>query len=460
MPPAPLSTGTTWSPATKRPGWPTAARTPRRSAALVLALSLAGGLAGVTAGPAAARPVAPNVKEAPAATAPIAATSCHLPVVTDAYDGFRVGVPSGWDVSSLQGLIGVSANSAGTEGALLYPALLTRGVTAQNLLSSFVSYEQHTLAKEGDTLTYSARPGAGSAGTFTLRAGGNVLAGRATVLVLSQRTAVTSQVGVGFLYWAPAGQLAAAAPTLAEIGSCYQPERAALFQLFQNVGPFTFAMPAGWRVSDLNQNYIQLNGFGTGAGVDYELWGPFEQGVNATQPITSAASAINYMFNLYGIKVTQVQAAYVLPDQAQPSGGFTATEYMEFAGTLNGKATHGFVNMAASIDGGSASGVIRLGLASPALWNSVNGGLLQMMGSIQHNFSGDLQQIAQVNRQWQEFSGQVSNFDDVLNSQQLVQDPTDGRLYEAPYSSWDPDGQNGPGYYLPSGQLLNQVQRP
>jgi hypothetical protein len=464
MPPAPISTGTSWSPATKTaavPGAPPSGpgRQPRRSAAVLVALSLAGGLAGVTGSPAFAA-VTPNVKEVPAATAPMAAAGCHLPVVTDAYDGFRVGVPGGWDVSSLQGLIGVSATAGGTEGALLYPALLTRGVSARSLLSSFVSYEQHTLAKEGETLTYSARPGAGSAGTFTLRAGGNVLSGRATVLVLPQRTAVTSQVGVAFLYWAPAAQLASAAPTLAEIGNCYQPERAALFQVFQNVGPFTFAMPAGWRVSDLNQNYIQLSGFGTGAGVDYELWGPFEQGVNATQPITSAGSAINYMFNLYGIKVTQVQAAYVLPDQPQPSGGFEATEYMEFAGTLNGKATHGFVNMEASIDGGSASGVIRLGLASPALWNSVNGGLLQMMGSIQHNFSGDLQQIAQVNRQWQDFSGQVSDFDDVLNSQQLVQDPTDGRLYEAPYSSWDPDGQNGPGYYLPSGQLLNPVQRP
>ena len=72
---------------------------------------------------------------------------------------------------------------------------------------------------------------------------------------------------------------------------------------------------------------------------------------------------------------------------------------MEFVGTLNGKATHGFVNMVVSIDGATASGVIRLGLANPGLWNSINGGLLQMMGCIQHNFSGDLQEIAQVNRQ-------------------------------------------------------------
>lgn len=390
----------------------------------------------------------------------IAANSCHLPVTMDAYDGFKIGVPAGWDVSSLQGLIGVTANSTGSEGALLYPALLTNGVTTRSLFSSFMTYEQRTLSKQGEALTYSERGGTEPTGSFQVRADGTVLAGRASVMVLPVRTAVATKLGVAVAYWAPEAQLSAAMPTLAEIGSCYQPQRAALFQLFRNVGAFTFAMPSGWRVSSLNQNYLQLSGFGAGAGVDYELWGPFEQGVNATQPITSAGSAINYMFNLYGIKITRVLASYVLPGQPQPTGGAQDSEYMEFVGTLNGKVTHGFVNMAASINGPSASGVIRLGLASPALWNSVNGGLLQMMGSIQHNFSGDLQQIAQINRQWQDFSGQVADFDDVLNSQQLVQDPSNGSLYEASYSSWDPNGPNGPGYYLPSGQLLNSVQRP
>jgi hypothetical protein len=91
------------------------------------------------------------------------------------------------------------------------------------------------------------------------------------------------------------------------------------------------------------------------------------------------------MFNLDGIKITQVLAGYALPKQPQPTGGFVATGYMEFLGTINGKATHGFVNMVTSIDGSSASGVIRLGLASPALWNPVNGGQqlsrTQLMGA-------------------------------------------------------------------------------
>ena len=435
---------------------PSPLRSLRRYSALLVAVAVAGSWAGLPS----AAAVAAAAPSARAMSPAIATNSCHLPVATDTYDGFKIGVPSGWDVSSLQGLIGVTANATGSEGVLLYPALLTNGVTTQTLFSSFMSYEQHTLSKQGEALTYHERGGAEPTGSFQVRGGGTVLAGRARVLVLPMRTAVTTKVGVAVAYWAPQAQLSAAMPTLAEIGSCYQPERAALFQLFRNVGPFTFTMPSGWKVSGLNQDYIQLSGFGTGAGVDYELWGPFEQGVNATQPITSAGSAINYLFNLYRIKITRVLASYVLPEQTQPTGGVQATEYMEFLGTLNGKTTHGFVNMVASINGPSASGVIRLGLATPALWDSVNGGLLQMMGSIQHNFSGDLQQIAQINRQWQDFSGQVSDFDDVLNSQQLVQDPSNGSLYEAPYSSWDPNGPSGPGYYLPSGQVLNPVQRP
>jgi hypothetical protein len=423
-----------------------------RRPALLLAVPVTAALAVAPSLPAgaAAMPALRAIAAGTAALPAVATSGCHLPVAADPYDGFKVGVPSGWDVSSLQGLVSVTANGAGREGALLYPALLTEGVTAHTLLSSFLGYEQKTLNKQGETLAYTEHGGGGA--TFQVRDGSTVLAGRAGVLALPLRTAVTDQLGVAFAYWAPAAELSAAAPTLAQIGTCYQPSRADLFQIFRNVGAFTFAMPPGWRVSTLNQNYIELNGFGTGASVVYELWGPFEQGVNATQPITSVSSALNYMFNLYGIKVGQVLASYVLPAQA--------TEYMEFVGTLGGKTVHGIVNMVASINGATAAGVIRLGLATPALWNSVNGGLVQMMGSIQHNFSGDLQQIAQINQQWQDFSGQVADFDDVLNSQQLVQDPSDGNLYEAPYSAWDQDGPNGPGYYLANGQQLNPVQRP
>ena len=345
-----------------------ASRKLRRSSALLGAMSLTGAAAFVPSTAAVA--AAPNGR---GSTATTAASSCDLPVVSDSYDGFKVGVPTRWGRVVPPGPRWRDRERRRYGRGALVPALLTRGVTTQSLFSSFMTYEQHLLRKQGEALTYTERPGAEPAGSFEVRGSGAVLAGHATVLVLPQRTAVTTQVGVAFAYWAPQAQLSAAGPTLAQIGRCYQPERADLFQLFRNVGPFTFTMPSGWRVSSLSQDYVQLNGFNGGAGVDYELWGPFEQGVNATQPITSAGSAIEYMFNLYHIKITKVLAAYPLPEQAQTAGGFQATEYMEFVGTLNGKATHGFVNMVVSIDGATASGVIRLGLANPGLWNSIMG---------------------------------------------------------------------------------------
>jgi hypothetical protein len=116
--------------------------------------------------------------------------------------------------------------------------------------------------------------------------------------------------------------------------------------------------------------------------------------------------------------------------------------------------------METSTDGGSTAGVFRLALADGPLWNSLNGALIEMAGSIQHDFTQDLQEIQAVNRQWQDFAGQVANFDDTLNDQQLVQDPSTGQLYEAPYSSYLPNGPQGPGYYLPNGQELNPVERP
>jgi len=64
-------------------------------------------------------------------------SACPLPLTHDTYDGFHIGVPSGWYLSTLQGAIAVSASPSGTLGSLLYPALLTRAHRDQFL---FVLY--------------------------------------------------------------------------------------------------------------------------------------------------------------------------------------------------------------------------------------------------------------------------------------------------------------------------------
>jgi hypothetical protein len=217
-------------------------------------------------------------------------------------------------------------------------------------------------------------------------------------------------------------------------------------------------MPPGWKVGVDEQNALELNGFGDATSVIYELWGPYEQGVNISQPITGPADAVKLLFGQYGITVGDVLSNDVLPS-VQTSAGVVGQEYLEFTGTLHGHAVHGIAYVETDVAGGSASGVIRLGLSSPALWDSVNGGMIEMMGSIEHSFSQDLQQIQSIEQQWQNFSGQVANFDDALNSQQLVEDPSSGTYYEAPFSSWQAQGADGPGYYLPNGQRLNPVER-
>jgi hypothetical protein len=424
----------------------------RRTGQVLCAASLA---AGLLSSPAVASAAAPSV--AGDGTLRPDVTSCTVPVTTDTYDGFKVGVPAGWDLSTLDGEIGLSGNAGGTTGAVLYPALLTKGQTARSLFDALISYEQNVVRKAGGTFVYTQHAGAEPNATLAMKTDGVVEEGRASIMVLPLKTSVASKVGIFYAYWAPDAQYSAEAATLAAIPRCYTPVRATLFEVFHSA-PYTFVMPPGWAITDSSTNYLQINGFNSQAGVDYELWGPFEQGVNATAPITSAQTALNYMLNLYKIEVTRVISSYVVP-VTQTSAGNQAQEYEEFLGTLNGRPDHGIVYINADIDGGTAAGVIRLGLTSPSLWNSINGGVIEMMGSIQHNFTQDLEDIQAVNQQWQDFSGQVEDFDDVLNSQQLVEDPTTDNLYEAPYSSWDPSGPQGPGYYLPDGQELNPVSR-
>ena len=385
---------------------------------------------------------------------PSAAAVCSLPLVHDIYDGFHVGVPGGWDMSTLGGEIAVGPSPSSPEGVLLYGALLTKSVTPAAVFSAFMRHEQGLLRKSGSVFNYQVQAGAGGLPTASVEAevSGVKLGGEASVRVLSDPTQLaSSQALVTFAYGPPA-QFPSEAPTLNAVGRCYGAERAELFELFHQppVAPFTFIEPPGWHIGAEGQDDLSLDNAGNTASATFELWGPFVEGVNVSQPISTPSEAITYWFGKLGFQAPQVLSAI--------EG--SSREYMEFTATLNGKAVHGLIYMEVSTDGGSTAGVFRLALADSPLWDSLNGALIEMAGSIQHDFKQDLQEIQAVNRQWQDFNGQVANFDDTLNNQQLVQDPSSGALYEAPYSSYLPNGPQGPGYYLPDGQKLNPVERP
>jgi len=388
------------------------------------------------------------------ASAPARASSCALPLVHDIYDGFRVGVPASWDLSTMGGEISVAPSPTSSEGAVLYPALLTKDLTAATVFSTFMRFEEQLVQKTGSVFNYQVQTGAAGMPRASVRAevNGVKLDGEATVAVLPLSTQLASSEAVVSLVFGPRAQFPAEAATLTAIGSCYGPEKATLFELYHQppVAPFSFIEPPGWHIGTEGQDDLSLDNAASTASATFDLWGPFVEGVNISQPINTPADAINYWFGKLGFQAPRVLSATTV-------GG--SEEYMEFTATLNSTSVHGLMYMEVSSGGGSTAGVFRLALADSALWDSLNGALIEMAGSVQHDFTQDLQEIQNVNRQWQDFSGQVADFDDTLNNQQLVQDPSTGQLYEAPYSSYVVDGPDGPGYYLPDGQRLNPVQR-
>lgn len=412
---------------------------------------LAGIAAASLASTALVAPAGATVPPGGGAPAVSATASCPLPLVTDSYQGFRVGVPPGWDVSTLDGTVAVERDTTGTEAALIYPAALTSGLTPASFFSSYMRYQQKLVAKSGASLTFQLQPDVGGLprASVRLHSNGKDLVGEASATVLKLRTQFGSQEAVFSVYWAPPARVATDRAVLSEIGRCYAPEPASLFQVFRDQS-FTYIMPPGWTTFDEGQDSLDLHGYNNHADVSYLFFGIPPQ-------YNTPSTALAHIFQVIGVTVTSVLSTTRAPSQQTSSGAVQGVEYVEFLGRSEGLTVHGLVYILTDAGSSGVFGVMRMGLATTTLWDSVNGGLIEMMGSIQHSFVQDLQDIQRLNQQWQAESAQEANFDDIINGQQLVQDPSTGGYYEAPYSSYDPDGADGPGYYLPDGQLLNPV---
>jgi hypothetical protein len=281
-----------------------------------------------------------------------------------------------------------------------------------------------------------------------LEAGGISMDGQASVEVLPETTAHGSLVVAALASWAPDSQFEADRSTLTEIGSCYGPSPATLFQIVQSPA-FAYAIPLGWKTTQEGQDDIVIAD-GTKASASYLL-------TLATpgSGVDSAASLLAWVFPQIGITITKTLGTTTIANQTTSTGATQSQEYVEFLGENGGQAVHGFVYVeCVSGSDGIASGVLRTGLSTTALWNAVNGALLQMMGAIQHNFTQDLQEFAQLSQEWQDFDQQVQGFDDALNGVDIVTNPATGETFEAPYSSYDENGPDGPGYYA-GGQKLS-----
>ena len=381
--------------------------------------------------------------------------ACTLPLTQDAFDGFHIGVPVGWDLFMINGTVVVSRDSTGTEEAVVHPALITAGVAPAALFTTLLDVLKQQLAAYGGTMTATVT-GSGArtpTATLTLTAGQTMLVGEAHLVVLNEPTAYGSSQGALIASWAPPAQFSADKGMLAAIGACYGPQPGALYQVMKDQ-VFTYAIPLGWTVTSETQDSIVIAD-GNDASASYLLaLLPPGSGVNSPQTLVS------YEFGQWGIQMGQVLSSVQLPN-TQVSGGATqGQEYVEFIGTLkDGRAVRGLVYALSVTGSTSVSGVIRMALATTSLWNSVNGALAHIIGSIQHDFTQDLRQWENISRQWQAFDQQVQGFDYALTGVDLVNDPTTGATFEAPYSAYSATGPDGPGYYSQAGTKLT-VQTP
>jgi hypothetical protein len=391
-----------------------------------------------------------------ASTTPVtsSASACTLPLTHAVDDGFHIAVPSGWGLSTLGGEAIVAQTPSQTEAVLIYPALLTNGLTATSFFHTYLNRLDEENATAGTPVSIHSVTGSGGlpAIDFTQTVNGTTLQGHATVEVLPLAAPGASQEAAYISYWAPAGSYASARQQLAAIAACYGPEPATPFRIFQD-SAFTYAIPSGWIVNDENSNGIDLHG-PDASDVSYILEGPVE-----ASEFDTPQTMVAWFLNGVGITgVTSLSSSASSPQQTS-TGATAADLYETFDGQLGSTEVQGLIYSYTTAGGGVASGTIRMVVAPVDKWNSLNPSMLQIAGSIQHDFSQDLAQLQQVNQQWQDFSGQVADFDDTLNQQQLVEDPSTGAMYEAPYSAYEADGPNGPGYYLANGDELNPVSR-
>ncbi len=165
-----------------------------------------------------------------------AASACALPLVHDQYIGFHIGVPAGWQLSTSTGAIVISKDAASTETTLVYPALLTQGMTPASFFASYSKVLQQTIAAEGNAIHFQliSKPGQLPRALVTGRNGKVAEQGRAEVLMLHDQTALASEQVVFTLYWAPRARLAADSAMLENIGQCYGPEAGTLYQRYSD----------------------------------------------------------------------------------------------------------------------------------------------------------------------------------------------------------------------------------
>jgi len=385
----------------------------------------------------------------------VSAGGCSDPVVHDRYGGFHVGVPAGWYLSSTSGTIVVFPDYSGRVEALVQTAYAPSGQSPRTFLSKVLAALVQKTRAAGNVATFHLT--SATTASVSARVGSSALTGAASVSFVPVQSLHGSRLGVVSAYWAPTAQLGGLRTKLASVGACYGSERGTLARFFKDQA-FGYTLPLGWTVGTENSDELFLND-GANASANFILTGPF---LGSSTGVTDAQSLLRYAFGKLGLKIDTVLSTATFPSSTTVTGGKQEEIITEFLGRLGAKRLHGLVRVISVTGGGVTSGALRIALATPALWNPLNGELIWMTYSIQHDFTQDLAAIQRAQQQLAGFSHQVAGFDQALNSTDLVRDPATGYQYEAPYSAYSQSGPAGPGYYLgdPADNHKLQVLKP
>ena len=371
------------------------------------------------------------------------AAECTDPVVHDSYDGFHIGVPAGWYVSSLSGLIVVFKNYSATTEGVVQTVFVNKNESQRAFLSRILASLSKNAKSAGNALTF--RLLSPTTAVVSGHVGKVVVAGQARVSFMPTVTAHGSELGVVSSYWAPSSELGPERVELASIGSCFGLQAGTLSRFVKDQW-FGYTLPLGWKVGNEGPDELFLDA-GPNASANFLLAGPF---LASSTGITDAASFQQYCFGRLGLAIDTVLSSASFPSQTTAAGGTEQEIITEFLGTAGSKKVHGLVRTIATTGGGVTSGVLRIALATPSLWDSLNGALIWDTYSIEHSFTQDLAAIQQQQEQLAGFSQQVAGFDQALNSTDLVEDPATGEEFEAPYTAYSQSGPDGPGYYTGS----------
>ena len=394
--------------------------------ALALAV-LAGDVSATAAGTAAARS---NTR---------AVSGCKGPVVHDTYDGFHVGVPTGWHLSSGSGLILVQkALSGATEGVIESAYLKAKQTPAGYFAATLRSLSKKAKANHNLLAFKLTSP---TSASITGRSGKKAFAGAARVMLIHTHAAHGTRVGVFSAYWAPPSQLSGERAQLVSIGACFGLEEGTLFSLHQT-NTFTYALPEGWKVSSAGAENLFLND-GKDGSANYLLEGPFP----TTSGIKDAQSLFQASLNDLGIRVTQIVLSELTPQIRVSSGVVEQQLVVQFDGTLGGEKVEALARAISETSGGALTGELRIAVAKKALWNSLNGALLWTTDGIQHDYSQGEASLLETQQQLLGFGQQVSGYTQALGGMDIVANPATGAKFEAPYTAFSQGGPDGPGYY-------------